>query len=307
MRSAGAARAEHFEDVHFTMSVILVGVDGSPASLNAVRWAASTAAIEGADLKIVSAYTTTTSDYAPGLVIPQDVIDAIRGEVSKYVQDGAAAAREVAPDIEITGSIAEGDAARVMIDFSEDASAVVLGSRGLGGIKGLFLGSVSTSVAAHAKSRVVIVPPEAKINDGGAVVVGVDDSKISDPAVAEAYRQADLRKAELVAVHTWTPLDADALHGFGLSSDEIDEMSNQAVEAVAQRMAGYSTDYPDVEVKRVVIPEEPGKAILDAAGDTAALIVMGSRGRGGFTGLLLGSRSQKVLHNAQVPVMIVRQ
>ncbi|MFT3715908.1 MAG: universal stress protein [Gordonia sp. (in: high G+C Gram-positive bacteria)] len=288
------------------MSVILVGVDGSPAALNAVRWAAGAAQLEGADLKIVAAYTTTTSDYAPGLVIPQDVIDAIRGEVSKNVQDAAAAAREVAPDIKIEGSIAEGDAARVMIDFSEDASAVVLGSRGLGGVKGLFLGSVSTSTAAHAKSRVVIVPPDASINEGP-IVVGVDDSKVSDPAVAEAYRQADLRKAELIAVHTWTPLDADALHGFGLSADEIDEMSNQAVEAVSQRMAGYAADYPDVQVKRVVIPEEPGKAILDAADDSAAMIVMGSRGRGGFTGLLLGSRSQKVLHNAKVPVMIVRQ
>ncbi|MFT3659862.1 MAG: universal stress protein [Gordonia sp. (in: high G+C Gram-positive bacteria)] len=288
------------------MSMILVGVDGSAESVNAVRWAAQTAKLENAELKIVSAYTTTTSDYAPGLVIPQDVIDAIRGEVSKYVQDAARVAEEAAPGIVIHGSIAEGDAAHVMIDFSSDADIVVLGSRGLGGVKGLFLGSVSTSVAAHAKSKVVIVPTDVKINVEGPVVVGVDDSKVSDPAVAEAYRQADLRGVKLVAVHTWTPLDADALHGFGLSAEEIEQMSEQAVEAVSERMAGYVEDYPDLEVERVVIPEEPGKAILDTAGDAASLIVMGSRGRGGFTGLLLGSRSQKVLHHAQVPVMIVR-
>ena len=299
------ASGPNYEDVGVTMSVILVGVDGSDMAVNAVRWAAKTAKLEGADLKIVSAYTTTTSDYAPGLVIPQDVIDAIRGEVSKYVQDAAKVAEEVAPGLTIHGSIAEGDAAHVMIDFSADAEMVVLGSRGLGGLKGLFLGSVSTSVAAHAKTKVVIIPTEATLGDGP-VVVGIDDSKVSDGAVAEAYRQADLRKAELIAVHTWTPLDADALHGFGLSADEIDQMSDQAVGAVSERMAGYGTDYPDVEVKRVVIPEEPGKAILEAAGDSAALIVMGSRGRGGFTGLLLGSRSKKVLHHAQVPVMIVR-
>lgn len=290
---------------YFTMSTILVGVDGSAESINAVRWAAGAAATEGAALKIVSAYTTTTSDYAPGLVIPQDVIDAIRGEVSKYVQSAAEVAREVDADIEISGSIVEGDAARVMIEFGEQAEMTVLGSRGLGGFKGLFLGSVSTSVAAHSKGRVAIIPPEAKLTEGP-VVVGVDDSKVSDPAVAEAYRQADLRNVELVAVHTWTPLDADALHGYGLTSDEIEEMSQQAVEAVAERMAGYGEDYPDVKVKRVVLPEEPGKAILETAGDTASLIVMGSRGRGGFTGLLLGSRSQKVLHHAKVPVMIVR-
>ncbi|GAA2365218.1 MULTISPECIES: universal stress protein [Gordonia] len=288
------------------MSLILVGVDGSPESTNAVRWAAAAAALEDLDLKIVAAYSSTTSDYAPGLVIPQDVIDAIRSEATGFVQEAAATAREVAPDVKLNGSIVEGDAARVLLELGGQAQITVLGTRGLSSVKGLFLGSVSTSVAAHSKGRVVIVPGGALGGDGP-VVVGVDDSKISDPAVAEAYRQADLRKKKLVAVHTWTPLDADALHGFGLDEQEIDEMSQQAVEAVAERMAGYGQDYPDVEVERVVVPEEPAKAILDAAGDKASLIVMGSRGRGGFTGLLLGSRSQKVLHHAQVPVMIVRR
>ena len=288
------------------MSLILVGVDGSDESANAVRWAARTAAVERLPLKIVAAYSSTTSDYAPGLVIPQDVIDAIRHESTSAVQRAADVARDEAPDIELSGSIVEGDAARVLLEIGEKAQMIVLGTRGLGSVKGLFLGSVSTNVAAHAKGRVVIVPGGALGGDGP-VVVGVDDSAISDPAVAEAYRQADLRKRPLVAVHTWTPLDADALHGFGLDEAEIDEMSKQAVEAVAERMAGYREDYPDVEVERVVIPEEPAKAILDAAGEAASLIVMGSRGRGGFTGLLLGSRSQKVLHHAQVPVMIVRR
>ena len=288
------------------MSLILVGVDGSPESLHAVKWAAGAAVVEGGELKIVAAYTTTTSDYAPGLVIPQDVIDAVRDEVSGYVQDAAEAARAVSSGLQISGSIVEGDAARVMLELGEHAEIIVLGSRGLGGLKGLLLGSVSTNVAAHAKGRVVIVPPESQFANGP-VVVGIDDSKVSDPAVAEAYRQADLRKVPLVAVHTWTPLDADALHGFGLDEEEIAEMSEQAVGAVAERMAGYGADYPDVEVRRVVIPDEPSKAILDAAGEGASMIVMGSRGRGGFTGLLLGSRSQKVLHHAKVPVMIVRR
>ncbi|MEJ9080239.1 MULTISPECIES: universal stress protein [Gordonia] len=288
------------------MSLILVGVDGSEASTDAVKWAARTAQAEHLPLKIVAAYTSTTSDYAPGLVIPQDVIDAIRSEATKAVQSAADTARDEVPGIELSGSIVEGDAARVMLELGAQAQTIVLGTRGLGSVKGLFLGSVSTNVAAHAKGRVVIVPHGALGGDGP-VVVGVDDSAISDPAVAEAYRQADLRSRPLVAVHTWTPLDADALHGFGLDETEIDEMSKQAVEAVAERMAGYSQDYPDVDVQRVVIPEEPAKAILDAAGDSASLIVMGSRGRGGFTGLLLGSRSQKVLHHAKVPVMIVRK
>lgn len=288
------------------MSLILVGVDGSDASTDAVKWAAAAAAAERLPLKIVAAYTSTTSDYAPGLVIPQDVIDAIRAEATSAVQKAAEVARAEASGIEVSGSIVEGDAARVMLEIGEHAHMIVLGTRGLGSVKGLFLGSVSTNVAAHAKGRVVIVPAGAR-GGNGPIVVGIDDSAISDPAVAEAYRQAGVRNRTLTAVHTWTPLDADALHGFGLDQAEIDEMSRQAVEAVSERIAGYSQDYPDVEVNRVVIPEEPAKAILDAAGEDASMIVMGSRGRGGFTGLLLGSRSQKVLHHAHVPVMIVRK
>ena len=162
---------------------------------------------------------------------------------------------------------------------------------------------MSTAVAAHAHGRVVVV---AGAGGDGPVVVGVDDSPISDAAVAEAYRQASLRNATLIAVHTWTPLDADALHGYGIEPDEIERMSQDAVEAVAERLAGYASEYPDVKVERKVLPEEPAKALLDAAGEDAQLIVVGSRGRGGFRGLLLGSTSQKVMHQAHSPVMVVR-
>ena len=162
---------------------------------------------------------------------------------------------------------------------------------------------MSTTVAAHAHGRVVVV---AGAGGDGPVVVGVDDSPISDAAVAEAYRQASLRNATLIAVHTWTPLDADALHGYGIEPDEIERMSQDAVEAVAERLAGYASEYPDVKVERKVLPEEPAKALLDAAAaaDDDQLGVL--TGRGGFRGLLLGSTSQKVMHQAHSPVMVVR-
>lgn len=285
------------------MSTILVGVDGSAESTKAAQWAAKTAEVEGAGLKIVAAYTTTTSDYAPGLVIPQDVIDAIRDEASGIVQEAANAAREVAPEVSLSGSIVEGDASRVLLELGEEADMIVIGTRGLGGLKGLLLGSVSTNVAAHSKGKVVVLTDSG---GDGPVVVGVEQSPVSDAAVAEAFRQAALRNTKLVAVHTWTPLDADALHGYGLDPEEIEQMSQQAVESVGERLGGYAEDYPDVEVERVVIPEEPSKAILDAAGNDAQLIVVGSRGRGGFKGLLLGSNSQKIMNQAHAPVMVVR-
>ncbi|RPA10292.1 universal stress protein [Gordonia sp. OPL2] len=285
------------------MSAILVGVDGSDASNAAVRWAAKAATIEDVDLKLVGVYDISTSNYAPGLIIPQDVVDAIKQDATDAVHAAAELAKEVAPGVSVQTTLVEGDAARALLELGKDAGTIVLGTRGLGSIKGLFLGSVSTSVAAHFHGRVVVV---AGSGGNGAVVVGVDDSPVSDAAVAEAFRQASLRNAKLVAVHTWTPLDVDALHGYGIDPDEIARMSQDAVEAVAERLAGYTADYPDVVVERVVIPEEPAKAVLDAADDDAQLIVVGSRGRGGFTGLLLGSTSQKILHQADRPVMVVR-
>lgn len=285
------------------MNAILVGVDGSEASTNAVKWAANAAQVEGVGLKLVGVYDASTSNYAPGLIIPQDVIEAIRQDASDAVHEAAAVARETAPGLEIETSIADGDAARVLIELGKDASAVVIGTRGLGSVKGLFLGSVSTNVAAHSHGRVVVVTGAA---GDGPVVVGVDDTPVSDTAVAEAFRQASLRNATLVAVHTWTPLDADALHGYGIEPEEVARMSQEAVEALGERLAGYTSDYPDVKVEHKVLPEEPAKAVLEAAGDDTQLIVVGSRGRGGFRGLLLGSTSQKILHQAHTPVMVVR-
>lgn len=286
------------------MNAILVGADGSEAAEGAVRWAAKAAAAERLDLKIVGAYDASTSDYAPGLIIPQDVIDAIRQDASDAVHAAADVAKEVAPNVSVATSIVDGDAARVLLELGKDAAMIVVGTRRLGSVKGLFLGSVSISVAAHAHGRVAIVA--AGGSDTGPVVVGVDGSPISDVAVAEAFRQASLRNAPLVAVHTWTPLDADALHGYGIGPEEVQRMTQDAVEVLAERLAGYAQDYPDVRVERHVLPEEPAKALLDAAGTDAQLIVVGSRGRGGFRGLMLGSTSQKVMHQAECPVLVVR-
>ncbi|WP_461666440.1 universal stress protein [Gordonia sputi] len=286
------------------MNAILVGVDGSETATAAVRWAAKEAELEHLDLKLVGVYDASTSDYAPGLIIPQDVIDAIRQDATDAVQSAAAAAKEVAPDVTIHTSIVDGDAARVLLELGKDAALIVVGTRKLGSVKGLFLGSVSITVAAHHHGRVVVIDGEG--NADGPVVVGIDDSPVSVAAIKEAFRQASLRNVPLVAVHTWTPLDVDALHGYGIDPDEVTRMSQDAVEALAERLAGFASDFPDVTIERKVIPEDPAKAVLDAAGDKASLIVVGSRGRGGFTGLLLGSTSQKVLREANAPVMVVR-
>lgn len=288
------------------MARFVVGVDGSASSRKAVEWAAQAAIIEEVDLGLVSAYDASVSNYAPGLVIPQDVVDAISVEARERVDEAATIAAQVAPDVRVSTKVVEGDAAGVLLEVGKD-STIVIGTRGRGSVRGLVFGSVGVSIAAHHHGRVVVVEPESDLTARGPVVVGVSDDPVSDPAVAEAYRQADLRKVKLVAVHTWSQLDADALHGYGIEPDAIERMSTDAVEALAERMAGYAADYPDVELERRVLPDDPAKALIEAAGDDASLIVVGSRGRGGFRGLLLGSTSQKVLHHASCPVMVVRR
>ncbi|NMO00618.1 universal stress protein [Gordonia sp. TBRC 11910] len=288
------------------MAKFVVGVDDSESSTKAIRWAAHAAAMEDADLTVVCAYDASVSNYAPGLVIPQDVVDAISAEARELADSSATLAAEVAPDIHISTTVVEGDAAGALLELGKD-STVVVGTRGLGSIRGLLLGSVGVSIAAHHHGRSVIVEGASTLHEDGPVVVGVSDDPISDPAVAEAYRQASLRNVKLIAVHTWSQLDADALHGYGIEPDAIARMSDDAVEALAERMAGYAADYPDVVVDRRVLPDDAAKAVVEAAGEDASLIIVGSRGRGGFRGLLLGSTSQKVLHHARCPVMVVRQ
>ena len=283
-------------------STIVVGIDGSESALEAAVWAAKAAGRQGKSLTILAAYETQAAAYAPALVIPQDVIDIIRKEAEENVHKAAAKARGVAPSVDVTGKVVEGRPSPVLIDASHDAALVVVGSRGLGGVRGLFLGSVGVDVAAHATSPVVVY---AGPGGPGPVVVGIDGSELSEAALSAAFEQASQLGTKLKVVHTWTDLASDALNGYGLDADQLQRLADEAHEVVAERIAGFGSDYPDVEIERVVVPDGPANQLIEHATD-AQLLVVGSRGRGGFRGLLLGSTSQAVLHKATCPVLVVK-
>lgn len=283
-------------------STIVVGIDGSESALEAAVWAAKAAERQGKSLTILAAYETQAAAYAPALVIPQDVIDIIRKEAEENVHTAAAKARTTAPSVDVTGKVVEGRPSPVLIDASHDAALVVVGSRGLGGVRGLFLGSVGVDVAAHAASPVVVY---AGPGGPGPVVVGIDGSELSEAALSSAFEQASQLGTKLKVVHTWTDLASDALNGYGLDADQLQRLADEAHEVVAERIAGFGSDYPDVEIERVVVPDGPANQLIEHATD-AQLLVVGSRGRGGFRGLLLGSTSQAVLHKATCPVLVVK-
>ncbi|ROP36099.1 universal stress protein [Saccharothrix texasensis] len=279
---------------------IVVGVDGSASALTAVRWAAEEAARHRAPLELVHAYLLPRRGYPELVLTGHEVRDAFERQGRQWLADAADSVRDLVP--EVRTSLVVDRPAAAMIAASRGARLVVLGSQGLGGFSGLIIGSVAVSVAAHGKSPVAIV--RGAYRDTGPVVLGVDGEPAGEEAIAFAFAEASVRGTTLVALLAWTALLAETPYAASLSVD-WDEVEDHQRQLLAQRLAGWRQEYPDVVVERRVVRERPAKALLDAARD-ARLLVVGSRGRGGFAGMLLGSTSQALVYHAPCPLVVVR-
>jgi nucleotide-binding universal stress UspA family protein len=283
-------------------AAVVVGVDGSSTSLAAVELAAREAALRRRPLHVVHACVWPLLDV-PLEPPPGAPADAGVGRAAEqFVAEAVARARSAAPEIAVTGEVIVGAPAPVLLDCSADAVLIVIGDRGLGGFTGLLVGSVAVQLAAHAPGPVLIARGEA--HPDGAVVLGVDGSPANDPAVGYAFESASLRMAPLVAVHAWThPVSTGPGDMLPLTYDP-QEVRDDEQRLLAEALAGWRERFPDVTVEPVLPRCGPRRALIDAAA-TAQLVVVGTRGRGGFTGLLLGSVSQAVLHHAACPVAVV--
>lgn len=283
---------------------VVVGVDGSGSAYRAVEWAAAEAARRGAELRLVRAFSWTTSERP----IKDDRVTQYRDELLKIARGQVARAARIAadarPEVETTSQVAIGAPIEVLGSEARRAQLLVLGDRGLGGLAGLLLGSVAVGLAAHGACPVVIVRGER----GGAgnaetpVVVGIDDSSISEAALAFAFDAAVARGVGLVVVHAWSPTAIDdalaPVMDWDAATAEEDAL-------LAERLTGWKQKHPEVAVRRTVVRDGAVRALV-AASREAQLVVVGSRGRGNATGLLLGSVSHGVLHASHCPVAIVR-
>lgn len=289
--------------------IVVVAVDGSAASHNAVRWAANTANKRGIPLRLASSYTMPQFLYAEGMVPPQELFDDLQAETMEKIDEARNIAYELAPDIKIGHTIAEGSPIDMLLEMSRDVTMIVMGSRGLGGLSGMVMGSVSASVVSHASCPVVVVREDSNVTEDskyGPVVVGVDGSEVSSKATEIAFAEADARGAELIAVHTWMDMQVQAsLAGLSAAQQQWEEVEREQTEMLTEQLAPLVEAYPEVRVKKVITRDRPVRALVEQS-EGAQLLVVGSHGRGGFKGMLLGSTSRALLQSAPCPMMVVR-
>ncbi|NJP94975.1 universal stress protein [Nonomuraea sp. FMUSA5-5] len=279
--------------------MIIVGADGSVASRAAVEWAAGDAARRRVPLRVV--HVADTSWYQvgkpPGAGLPDLLLRAGR----QVLDEAEALVRERQPAVEVTTRQVAGRPAEVLAEQAGDATALVVGSRGLGGFAGALLGSVSMHLAGHVHCPVVVVRG-AHLPAGEEVVVGVDDSPECEPALAYAYEQALLRGATLRVVHAWQL----PVHAYAPDIPyDLDDIRALQLQVIRDRLKVFGPDHPQVSVVEDVPCAHPVDA-LTAASEGAGLLVVGSHGRGALGSALLGSVSRGVLHHARCPVAVVR-
>jgi len=228
---------------------------------------------------------------------------AFQEQARRWLVEAQGTALAAAPGIAVETDLRMDGPIPTLIAESAHARLVVLGSRGLGGFNGLLVGSTSSALAAHGHSPVVVVHGPAF--EEGPVVVGVDGSPTSEAAIAFAFEAASTRGASLTAVLAWSDFIVDSMYHTAPAALDWAAIEQDYERLLAERLAGWQEKFPDVAVERVVIRERAVHALLRLA-ETARLVVVGSRGRGGFAGMLLGSTSQALVHHSPCPVAVVR-
>lgn len=289
---------------------VVVGSDGSSSSLAAVRWAAREAAMRHVPLTVVhvAAHTSVAASTLvwPGGRIPEEVLEMQENEGRRIVDDAVRVAGEISWDgarPEISSELLSGGAVPALVDLSKDAQIVAVGCHGLTGKHRRLLGSISTGLVHHAHGPVAVIHDELQFTDETAklpVLVGIDGSRASELATEIAFDEASWRGVDLVALHVWGDADMATVSGM-----EASVVQSAAEKTLAESLAGWQERYPEVPVHRVVGYEHPARHILERS-ERAQLVVLGSHGRGGFAGMMLGSVSTVVAQEARVPVIVAR-
>lgn len=297
---------------------VVVGVDGSVVSEQALLWAAEHAYRIGADLRVVLVRThpVPVTAVAPAPVWPWPVVHQRNeqdvAKTSELLREIVTATIPATYDTRVTVDVVDGDSASGLIEMAREhrASMIVVGRRGRGGFKRLLLGSVSDEVATYATCPVVVTSKAQSWRPESTIVVGVDGSDDSDRALAWAADQARLAGSRLHVVHAWDrPYVApDSLAGTVPFLAEDQAALARSAEAVLQdSLARVIPDQSGLTVTSEVVEGYPSAVLTEvASSDHAQLLVIGTRGLGGFSSMLLGSVAHQCLHHAVCPVAVIR-
>ena len=287
-----------------TKQAIVVGIDGSANSEAALEWAVA----EASRRKLRLIHFCAGIRSLPGgeaVYYDAEMFAASTREALAHAHEHLAVAvsraAEISPELSVTIEGVADFPAGGLVELSSRADTVVVGRSSHSRPVGAALGSVALQVLTHARCPVVVVhKASGDLDVTAGVVVGVDGSAVSELAVGYAFEQAASRGVPLDVVHAWWVTGLG-----GLTQDIKSDMVTHQRLAVSETLAGWAERYPDVEV-RTSLPLGPTVQTLTEAAKTAELLVVGSRGRGGFASLLLGSVSQGVLQHAACTVAVVR-
>ncbi|MDI6627729.1 MAG: universal stress protein [Rhodococcus sp. (in: high G+C Gram-positive bacteria)] len=283
---------------------IVVGVDGSPASIDAARWAATLAEKVDSPLLIAGAVQQPVFYMGePASVVPREVWDEQRRAAERVVTDVATAVLGRHPNLAVTTSVEEATACAMMVGHSRTARVLVVGNSGSGPIVSALFGSTAQETS-NAALCPVIVWREGVGTVDAPILVGIDGSATSEVAVEQAFDLASLLGVPMIAALAWSPLSQGAALSLPGSPDSA-EIEREQRMLLSECLAGWSEKYPDVAVEHIVQQGNPAHLLIDLS-KRAGLVVVGSHGRGVVARALFGSTSSNLTRHARCPVMICR-
>jgi nucleotide-binding universal stress UspA family protein len=281
---------------------ITVGLDGSPESLAAARWAADEAEKRGLTLRLLHAWPLLAPEPTG---VPAEVDQNYWAK--RLVHTARAELQARHPGLSIVGNLVAEDAQNALLQAATESEMMVLGSRGLEPVESYFLGDVSMPVVARAERPVVLVRAESRSEvptaPASRVVVALKLHGSSDELLDFAFHTAAARGVPLLAVHGRSvPLHARV--PWGLDHDVTEEMTRDAQKQLSQALRSWREKYPQVDVMDSIRLASPAKAVVRAAGD-AALLVVGRRAHRHGLAPHLGPVTQAAIHHGRCPVAVV--
>ncbi len=281
---------------------VVVGVDGSAGSDAALEWAVQHAVTRRLPLLIVNG--AGDPSHSAEFVGATDARRILRMAARRVTDHALGVVRRRAPGLEVEVTTPLHDARQALLDLSDRASMIVVGTRGRGPVKALLLGSVSTAVAEHSACPVAVVRP-AERNQGGPeapahVVVGIDGSAASTPALEVAFEMASTEGRPLDVVHSWSNNDTFIDR---TSYEQRLERLDDHYRLLTETLSGYAEKYPDVPVDRLM-PDGAAVPTLLGLSEKASVVVVGSHGKTGVRAVL-GSVSRAVVERAHCTVVVV--